>query len=521
MEPRWLEIQQLLEAVPDILNYLPWLWAAICLAGAIRAWRHRWKTKTGASHAIFIDIFKWLVWGGLPLILVPALLDRAMNSARWPSIGLGFSWLILTLPAFLIPAGHRRARSIKIISLIAGDVFGVLFLMRAIFTVGHEPRVAMIIIFILFLHLAAVSGGWTAGRTHASTRWFILLSIVFLCSSFFRSPAESAERIERFHGPVLQVLRHPRAVMGAVVDSEGDAAWVIYKDAPHRMFRVRLADGQTIEQNRLDEGKYVALTIEPQRRVLVAALQRASTKEIVVYLTDPFQELGRFTGGQPMEIHSLAVMQNLVAAAGQGRQANSIFCNLGKARNSGDWKISSMCRELAAPVPRIGSLLLAPQFGFAIAAEGNLGFAPGRRLVNFNTYDIRMQGIEPIGPSVGGMAVDLPKYLFYLARPAAGTIEVRNLETLSLGQTWPMEGGVAQLALDRENNLLLGISPVTGNLVVLDLLSRKVAARVPIGLDLVSLDYHAATATALIGARRGPVTVKIRALPGVPGSYSK
>lgn len=512
-----MKVQQALEPVPQILQVLAFLWALVFF---VRAFKPLWRLLRGPrqdghptrKEAAALALGRF-VWGALPYVSFALLLTPETMFHRHPAYLIALVWTVLFIPALLWPSGSRKAMIIRLTGMIVADVIGATLLIGQVTDNNFGLNIPLLALFLIVLHASTGLGLLARGRPRLATRWAALVLVLLLCAGFLFSPAQMANRHDLSFGAVRQVPGTKGPIVDAVFDQIGRTAFVIFADKPREIFRVTIADGETKLLYNTQLQHLSALATDPNRTLLVAAANRSSDKRIFLFDVFPFSPRGSYSGGNNTIALDAAVDENYVLAAGEGEATNFRLCPVKQGSGADSWSSRTTCRELALPLARVGHLQLLSNRSLAIAAEGGSGFSEGWRLFSVALHNGNIMRAELVGRSVGGMAYDPGGYPFYLARPRSGNVEVRTAEKLDVLDRFTVEPGVDLLQLDDKLELLLATSRRTGNFVVVDLKTKRVLVREPVGTGIRSLDYMPAQAKVLIGADRGLIVVNLADLP--------
>lgn len=518
--PWQMKVQLTLAPLPGILMIGTFLWGFVALLWALsKVWRIvRGPTKEGhldrgqaAARALQL-----IIWGILPQVLVSFLGNRDYVADKLPSLWISLIWAFLMLPALLVRPEHQQAKKIRFVSVAIADLVGCGLVIWQVLGRRLELEIWPLLILVVVLHLIAVLN-LMAHKTHwLITRWVLFFTLLFFCSAFIVPPAITAERVAHTHGPVLAVPQIDREIIGAGLQKGGKTAVVAFADEPKLLYQVTLADGDAQKLFTANTQKFTLLAADPEHSTLAGASYIGHSFQIYTFQLSPVSLGNMYDEGSHFEPRALAVSDKYILTGGKGKEVNLRLCPV---QNQTDYKllrIPEVCRDLRLPMHQIGQILIGPESKIAIVAEGDENYLDGWRLININLYNGNIIRMEHVGRTLGGMAYWPEKFSFFLARPAQGVVELRLARNLKLYDNFPVEKGVRHLRFDNERKWLLATSEYTGNFLVIDVNTKTILARAPIGRDVLSLDYDAETTTALLVTKKKLVTIQIEELLGFP-----
>ncbi len=518
-EPLLMKAQLALTPLPRVLFFgvRAWVLLAFVLV-LVRLWRvvrgPAKETHLSRREALW-RVLRLVVWAAVPMVAVEFLLNRTALANKLPGLPVAALWTALFLPGLLVPPGHAKARWLRLGALVAGDLGGASLVLWRTISQGLTPNAWALACFLLLLHAAVIVSFVARGRRFPVTRWAALLLLLFLCSSLFMPPAIAADRQALRRGAVRSVPNQKGPVRSAVFDADGRTALVVFANDPKRIFRIELASGRPQIAYAALDSAFTRLERDPRFKIMVAVTDRGFNRRAYLFDLVPFEPRGTYDSDEPFTVPTLSTSEDHLAFGSAGTDANLRLCPVRKGTGATRWPLPETCRNLRLPLACVGDVLVQRERGLVFAAEGSDGFLDGWRLVEVATTNGYIMRSAIIGRSLGGMVYDPKIYSIYLARPAQGQIDTLVAENLTYQYSIPAEPGVKYLALDEGRRVLLAASPQTGRLLVYDLHRRYAVAHVPIGTGITQLDYHPATATALVAAARGLVTVEISRLPGL------
>lgn len=509
----WAEITSpkfdaVLAAAPPYLAVAAGVWSAFWLAHLV--WR-LWRCRDNAAICPWTTALIHLFWATLPWLWLCQATDAETLRAKFQTLPVAAVWLALAIPALVLTPRSRAARLARWISLGAGDAVAAVWLIQAGLAGGQALSVVSLALFAVALHAAALLPKF--GRT--APRVLGLAGVLWLTAGFFLPPAAILDDISLAAGPVRRLAAEIGAVRHALIDASGQAAFVVTEAEPERLVRIDLNTGARRDALALP-GPILALGMAADRRTLAAAVDHPQTP---LFLLDPdlLAVLQSFSGSLPFAARALVVTDDRLAVGGTGAEQNLALCSFVHEKKSDAQPLADSCREIYLPIGSVGSLAAVPARHLLFAAEGPTWLAEGWHVQVVGLVRGEILRRVQLGRSVGQTMYCGNDESLYTARPNLGLVEVRWGESTDVRGGYRVEPGVRFTALDFPRYWLLGTSPTTGRLVVVDLRTSARLADVPIGSGIAGLDYHRPTAVALLGTTRGLVVVNVLELSALKG----
>jgi len=515
-----MELQPYLAPAPTYLFYAAIVGAACCgVAALINLWRvlrgpRRPRQRTRGQAAW--RLVGCLAWGAAPFAVLSLLAERERLLSILPSLAIGVAWTVLLLPALTAGAAGRRARWLRLSNLFLADLAAGILLALYFQHTKREVFFAPLIVFTLALHLALLTG-WTArGVRQRRLRWLLLSLLLLFSADFFHPESYPLDRRPLAADPVRQIGRLAGPVRQALLDREGQTAFVLMRRGDRAFYQVRLSDGAILNKT-ATTAPIAALAMDPSRRTLALAYDGNSAKRLELFDAISLVPQGHFQGGDDFTAQALVVGEHYVALGGEGQKNNLLLCPIQDPEPG----YLDACKEIATPLARIGALAMA-EGRFVFAAEGERWLADGWEIQAVSLTDGELLHRLALGRSVGEMAYDPAGYRLYVARPDLGQVEIcaaerKLIPVMLMPAAKQREPGWRFPQLDGSRHLLLGASRRTGYLAVYDLKTQRMKARAAIGSGISSLDYDPARGVALVAAERGLVRVNVLELPGMKG----
>jgi hypothetical protein len=513
MRPPFDAFFEVIAPLPDVLLVAGLVLAAACVVLALAM---LWRARRRAGAARLDDLWRAalaLVFAPLPWLAARQIFERRELLDKLPSLGIAALWLLLALPALLAAPSRGKVRWSVLVSLAISDAAAGALLVYGL----SDGRAALslwpLAAFAVLLHAAAFAHVLPRGAALRGWRWALFLAAAFLTAGFFAPPATRLEARQ----PPASVARvapsRPARFHEAWLSHDGERAWAL--DRPGgKLYEVNLADGSVRAPLPADTRPIAALAVSPDRKLLALAHVRGSALRLQT-LDSAGRPRTAFHGGSEFEVRTVLVGERYVIAAGEGDGVNYLQCPVAPDDAEPNAAVERRCRELRAPLPRIGGLTATPLQALVFAAEGDKWLARGWRLLTIGTEDGTLARRAGVGAGLGRAAFDSREQLLYVARPDLGGVETLTRDELTRRDWIKLEPGVDWPTIDRQRDWLLTVSQRNGYFLAYDLKRRRMASRTPIGAGVTCLDALPEQGLALICAARGLVVLRLDELAGL------
>lgn len=512
-----MDLQPFLAPLPNYLGYAAGVFAAFCLAAALCNF---WRVLRGPRRPTHLSrgaaawrLAGFLAWGALPFAVLWLIADRERLLLRLPSLGIGALWTLSLLPALTFGADGRLARWLRLGNLLLTDAAAGVFFAHFIRQMTHEIFFLPLIFFTLVLHVAVLTGWTVRGARRRHLRWLIFLLLLLFSADFFRPAGTMFHQRDLLIGPVRQIKGIVGPLHQALLDRQGESAFVLLHRGATEFYQVQLSDGAA--SRIATAAPIAALALDPSRRTLAVAYEKESARIVELFDAVSLTSQGYFQGGGEFTPQALSISDRYVAVGGEGKTSNLLICPTATPEPG----YLDECKKFKLPLSRIGQLAIAPG-RYVFAAEGERWLADGWSIQVVSLAKGELLHRMALGQTLGEMIYDPLAYHLYVARPALGQVEIcavdRKLIPRGLAPTEnEQELGWRYLRLDDKRNLLIGASRQTGYVVVYNLKTKQVTARLAIGSGISSLDYHPTQSMLLVAADRGLVRINLSELPGM------